>query len=130
VARVAQAIGEATAIKVFICNLMTQPGETDGYSARQHLEIVKQYAPEIHFDYIVVNNRPISAEQAARYAAEGAVQIGINDDLREGQVDGDTQIVRADLLHAGEKVRHDSETLAEVVVACWQQASNRPLAIA
>src|SRR5213075_1548505 len=82
VARVAQTIGEATAIKVFICNLMTQPGETDGYSARQHLEIVKQYAPEIHFDYIVVNSRPISEEQAARYAAEGAVQIGINDDLR------------------------------------------------
>jgi len=130
VARVAKAIGDATAIKIFICNLMTQPGETDGYSARQHLDMVKSYAPEIHFDYIVVNNRRISEEQTKRYAAEGAVQIGINDDLGEADVDGQTEIVRADLLHEGEKVRHDSETLAQVVVACRQQAQARPLVVA
>lgn len=130
VARVAQAIGAATATKVFICNLMTQPGETDGYSARQHLEIVKDYAPEIHFDYVVVNNRRISDEQANLYAAEGAVQIGINDDLGAADVDGQAEIVRADLLYKGEKVRHDSETLAQVVVSCWQQAKARPLVVA
>lgn len=130
VARVAQAIGDASATKIFICNLMTQPGETDGFSARQHLEIVKQYAPEIHFDYVVVNNRRISDEQAELYAAEGAVQIGINDDLGEADVDGETEIVRADLLYAGEKVRHDSETLARVVVDCWQQTLSKPLVVA
>ena len=54
VSRVAHSIGEARAAKIFICNLMTQPGETDGYSARQHLEIVKQYAPEIRFDFVIV----------------------------------------------------------------------------
>ena len=129
VARVAQAIGEATATKIFICNLMTQPGETDGYSARQHLEIVKAYAPEIHFDYVVVNDRRISGEQAELYAAEGAVQIGINEDLGETEA-GDTEIIRADLLHEGDKVRHDSETLARVVVACWERAKERPLVIA
>jgi len=130
VARVAQAIGNASATRIFICNLMTQPGETDGYSARQHLEIVKSYAPEIHFDYVVVNNRRISDEQTRLYAAEGAVQIGINDDLGESDVDGLTEIVRADLLHEGEKVRHDSETLAQVVLSCWQQAKARPLVVA
>jgi uncharacterized cofD-like protein len=130
VARVAQAIGEATATKIFICNLMTQPGETDGFSARQHLEIVKEYAPEIHFDYVVVNNRRITEAQAALYASEGAVQIGINDDLGEADVDGETEIVRADLLHAGEKVRHDSETLARVVVDCRQQILSKPLVVA
>ena len=130
VSRVAKAIGEASATKIFICNLMTQPGETDGYSARQHLEIVKQYAPEIHFDFVVVNKRPISSEQAELYAAEGAVQIGIDDDLGEAHLNGDTEIVRADLLHKGEKVRHDSETLASVVVACRQQAKSRPFVVA
>src|SRR5215831_12131331 len=64
VARVAAAIGDASATKIFICNLMTQPGETDGYSARKHLSVVKQYAPEIHFDFIVINSRAISGEQA------------------------------------------------------------------
>lgn len=130
VSRVAQAIGEATATKIFICNLMTQPGETDGYTARQHLEIVKEYAPEIHFDYIVVNSRRISEEQTLRYAAEGAVQIGINDDLQAAGLAGETEIIREDLLHAGEKVRHDSETLARVVIACWQRAKARRLVVA
>src|SRR5436190_8739187 len=66
VARVAGAIGESRAIKIFICNLMTQPGETDGYTARQHLETVKQYAAEIHFDFVIVNDRRISNEHAER----------------------------------------------------------------
>ena len=130
VSRVAESIGEAAATKIFICNLMTQPGETDGYSARQHLEIVKQYASEISFDFVVVNSRRITPDQANRYAAEGAVQIGIDDDLSEARAEGQTEIIRADLLHKGEKVRHDSDTLASVVVACWQQAQSKPLVVA
>ena len=94
--------------KIFICNLMTQPGETDNYSARQHLETIKRYAPEIQFDYVVVNDRPITAEQAERYAQEGAQQIGIEDDSLEACLDQSTQIIRANLLEEGEKVRHDS----------------------
>jgi uncharacterized cofD-like protein len=121
VARVAKVIGEASATRVFICNLMTQPGETDGYTARQHLDTVKKYAPEILFDFIVVNNRPISADQAVRYAAEGAYQIGLNDSIDEA-LDGAPEIVRADLLDDGEKVRHNSERLAQVVAACPEQA--------
>ena len=61
---------------------MTQPGETDGYTARKHLETVKKYAPEIHFDFVVVNDRRISKEQAELYAAEDAYQIGIDDSDR------------------------------------------------
>src|SRR5215210_434353 len=83
VARVAKTIGEARAVKIYICNLMTQPGETDGYTARQHLETVKSYAPEIVFDYVIANNRPVTAEQAALYAADGAQQIGMQDHLLE-----------------------------------------------
>jgi uncharacterized cofD-like protein len=47
---VSKAIGISTGVKIFICNLMTQPGETDGYTAYQHIERVRQYAPEIAFD--------------------------------------------------------------------------------
>jgi uncharacterized cofD-like protein len=129
VSRVAEAIGATQATKLFICNLMTQPGETDGYTARQHLEIVKQYAPEIRFDFVVVNNRLITEDQAERYASEGAVQIGIDDDLGD-RLDSEAEIVRADLLQGGETVRHNSERLARVVVACWEQARSRPVAVA
>jgi len=123
VARVAQAIGQARATKIFICNLMTQPGETDGYTARQHIETVKRYAPEIAFDFVVVNNRPISAAQMAAYAAEGADQIGLQDHMLEKEFGDESEVIRADLLDEGEKVRHNSEKLARVVIACCEQAS-------
>ena len=123
VAQVARVIGQSQATKIFVNNLMTQPGETDGYSARAHLETVKQYAPEIHFDFVVVNDRRITAEQAERYAAEGAYQIGIDDPLEDG-LDQDTEIVRADLLDDGEKVRHSSDRLAKVVLSCRERAQS------
>jgi uncharacterized cofD-like protein len=122
VARVAQAIDQARATKIFICNLMTQPGETDGYTARQHLETVRRYAPEIHFDYTIVNNRPVSESQAALYGADGAFQIGMHDHLLEKEFGSETEIIRADLLDEGEKVRHNPEKLARVVIACAIQA--------
>lgn len=122
VARVAQAIGDSSAIRIFICNLMTQPGETDGYTARQHLETVKQYAPEIAFDYVVLNNRPVNSVQATLYAADGAHQIGMRDHLFEKTFGAETEVVRADLLDEGEKVRHSPEKLARVIVACCEQA--------
>lgn len=125
VAKVSQAIGESQATKIFICNLMTQPGETDNYSARQHLETVKRYAPEIHFDFVVVNDKRITPEQVERYAHEGAYQIGIDDDLLESiadVLDRSTRIIRANLLEDGEKVRHDSGLLADIVIECRQQA--------
>jgi len=126
VARVAKLIGETAAVKIYISNLMTQPGETDGYSAREHLEVLKRYAPEIHFDFVVMNNRAISGEQAERYAAEGAQQIGVDEELLDNVLDRSTEIVRADLLDEGEKVRHNADRLANVVVACYQRAFSQP----
>ena len=126
VARVSRAIGESAATRIFICNLMTQPGETDDYSARQHLETIKNYSPEIHFDFVIVNDRRITKEQSERYALEGAHQIGIDDGPIDGVLDQSTQVVRANLLEGGEKVRHDSALLAQVVLACRQQACSQP----
>lgn len=135
VARVADAIGESKATKIYISNLMTQPGETDNYTARQHLETIKNYAPEIHFDFVIVNDRRITEEQAQRYALEGAYQIGIDNDFVDSVnspdsiasvLDPSTVVVRTNLLEDDEKVRHDSSLLARVVLACKHQASSQP----
>ena len=116
----AQAIAESAAIKIFICNLMTQPGETDGLSARRHLEIVREYASEINFDYVIVNNHPISEEQMRRYAGEGAMQIGIAHSISPETVEG-AEIIYGNLLDGNEKVRHHPEKLAQVVLLCAVQ---------
>lgn len=123
---VPEAINESRAIKVFVCNIMTQPGETDGYTSRQHLETVKKYAPQIDFDYIIVNNRSITDEQALRYAREGAMQIGIHGSLSEEAI-YDVEIIEADMLDEEEKVRHSPEKLANVVLACATQKFSQVL---
>jgi uncharacterized cofD-like protein len=124
---VADAIGRSTATKIFIANLMTQPGETDGYDLRRHLETVKKYAPSIDFDYVLLNNRPISSTQAEIYRADAAYQVGL-DEMEFDALNPQTEIVRTDLLDDGEMVRHDSERLARVVITCADRARSRPLA--
>ncbi len=124
VENVAEAIGKTDAVKIFVCNLMTQPGETDGLSARRHLEIISQYAPEIEFDYVIVNNRPISDEQLSRYTDEGAQQIGVHGSISPVSVEG-AEIVSGNLLDEGEKVRHNPEKLAQVILLCAQQKSRQ-----
>ncbi len=121
---VSEAINDSPAVKIFICNLMTQPGETDGFNARRHLEIVREYAPEIDFDYIIVNNRPINEEQLSLYASEGARQIGISNSISTGIVEG-AEIVYGNLLDDYEKVRHNPEKLAQVVLLCAIQHGKR-----
>lgn len=121
VSGVAEGIGVSPAVKIFICNLMTQPGETDGYTARAHLDKVKEYAPEIEFDFIIVNDRAISDEQVARYAAEGACQIGLTHGIDEAY-GSRTEIIRADLLDEGERVRHSPEKLTQTIMYCYTQA--------
>ena len=117
VAQVADAIGESQAIKIFVINLMTQPGETDGYDLGRHLETVRDYAPQIQFDYVVINDRNISRNQA-----ELCVEDHIADVLRAGG----TEVVRGDLLDEGEMVRHNSERLAQVVIECAAKARIQP----
>ena len=114
---VSEAIAESSAVKIFICNLMTQPGETDGLNSRKHLETVREYATAIDFDYVVVNNRPISEEQLMRYAEEGAEQIGVHGSITPETIEG-AEVVYGNLLDEGEMVRHHPEKLAQVVLLC------------
>ena len=118
VSSVADAISESQATKIFIANLMTQPGETDCYGFREHLATVRTYAPQIHFDYTIVNDRPITAQQQRIYAADGAVQVLLDKTADAEACDAGIEVVRADLLDEGEMVRHNSERLARVVIDC------------
>ncbi|MBA3786123.1 MAG: uridine diphosphate-N-acetylglucosamine-binding protein YvcK [Acidobacteria bacterium] len=117
---VADSIADSSAAKIFVCNLMTQPGETDGFTAKRHLEIFREYAAQIDFDYVVVNNHPIGEEQRKRYTSEGAKQIGLADSISPGMVEG-AEIVYGNLLDGNEKVRHHPEKLAQVVLLCTTQ---------
>ena len=113
---VADAIADSRAAKIFICNLMTQPGETDGLTSRRHIELINDYVPQIRFDYLLINNAPITMEQAERYEHEGAEQIGIHGSISGEYIDG-AKVVYDNLLDEGIKVRHAPERLANAVLS-------------
>lgn len=117
---VSDAIANSRAVKIFICNLMTQPGETDGFTARRHLELVRQYAPQIDFDYVVVNDHPISETQSKKYASEGAEQIGVHGSISPETIEG-AEIVYGNLLDDSRMVRHNPEKLVQVTLLCALQ---------
>lgn len=114
---VAQSIGRSSATKIFISNLMTQPGETSGLSAGQHLRELRRCAADIEFDHVILNSQAISDEQRTVYALEGSEQIGLDEGEAIIAACG-ANIVYANLLDDGEKVRHDPERLAAAVLSC------------
>lgn len=114
---VADAIARSGATKVFVSNLMTQPGETDGFTARRHIEVLAEHVPSISFDHLIVNNEPIKTEQAEKYGGKGARQIGIGNSISPETIEG-VKIIYDNLLDKGEKVRHHPETLARTILRC------------
>jgi len=75
---ISQAIVASPAIKVYVCNLMTQANESLGLTASQHIEALNGHAHEQLFNYAFLNRTPVSDELKAKYASEGACQI-VND---------------------------------------------------
>jgi uncharacterized cofD-like protein len=69
------ALGSASGIRVFICNLMTQANESLNLTASEHIERIYEHTRKQIFDYAIVNTGQFSAETLARYAAEGAAPI-------------------------------------------------------
>lgn len=117
---VSEAIAQSSATKIYISNLMTQPGETEGFNAYMHIEEIRKYAPEIEFDFVLVNNHSINDSQKSLYNMTGANQIGISDSISPETVNG-AKVIYGNLLDDGEMVRHDPEKLAKVVLLCALQ---------
>jgi uncharacterized cofD-like protein len=69
------ALASSGAVRVYICNLMTQANESLGLTASQHIERIYEHTRAPIFDYALVNTTPFSAETLARYAVEGASTI-------------------------------------------------------
>jgi len=73
-----QAIRQSSAIKVYVCNLMTQANESLGRTAADHIRALNDHAGGQIFDYALVNRAPISNELEGKYALEGASQIVVD----------------------------------------------------
>lgn len=110
---VTEAVASSRARKIYICNLMSEPGETDGYTASDHLQAVIDHSQEGIADAILVNQSRIAPRVLKRYAAEGAEPVALDRTRLEAIA---PQVLGLDFTAPGPIVRHDSDVLAELLV--------------
>jgi uncharacterized cofD-like protein len=106
---IADAITASDAVKIFICNVMTQPGETDDYTVSDHLQAVHDHVGHHLFDYVIVNNGEIPDQVQMKYAEEGsrAVHLDLEEVKRRGY-----RVIADHLVLFRTYLRHDAGKLS------------------
>ncbi len=117
--RIGKAIEESSGKKFYVTNIMTEPGETDGFSATDHLEVLGSYMDLSRLDYAVVNVGKASQELLDRYAREGAelVEQDLVDDNKYGVKPMFDDLVDTLELEGKRTVKHDHDRLAKLILS-------------
>jgi len=104
----AEAVAAAPGARIFVCNLTTEPGETDGYGVAAHLEALAAHGlPREVLDYVVVNTSPLPTKVKAHYAANGGAPVRVD----VAPASGRPLLVASDLVEPGPIVRHATDAL-------------------
>jgi uncharacterized cofD-like protein len=117
-----KAIVESRAVKVFVCNLMTQANESLGLTAADHIRALTAHVGAQLFDYALINRKPASNEMKAKYALEGASQIVV--DLEAIKSLGVRPLL-GDYLDEGAVARHATDRVAKDLMALMSEAPER-----
>ena len=122
---VAATIAAVNVPRVYVANLMTEPGETDGYSLGDHLRALREHTGFDLFDYVLVNGTAIPDQAVQAYAADGSHLVSpIDDDLPAGA----PKIVAANLatITSSGQIRHDPAKLGLALTALLDCSGARP----
>jgi len=110
---VVDVIAHSKAMRVYIANLMTQPGETQHYSVADHVRAIYRHTGRPIFDFVVVNGARVSPRMLRRYRVEGAEPV--NPSFHELACMG-LRYVAGELLEEGTVVRHDQARLTDLLL--------------
>ena len=113
ITEIAAAIARSKAPRVYIANLMTQPGETTGYGLADHVCAIQKHVPRRVIDYVVANRQAVSTEVVRRYRAEGAAPVAV--DLPALQNLG-CQVMLDNLVEEHGVLRHNSKRLSRLLL--------------
>jgi uncharacterized cofD-like protein len=102
---IVEAIKASKALKFYVCNIATQPGETDGYSSGDHVSTIEKHVGGRLFDLIICND-----------GTEGDLPVGIDRVLLDTNLERNYPIYRTDLTDTNNPLRHDSVKLAQVIM--------------
>lgn len=107
---VPEAITKANSKKVYICNLMTKPGETSYFDASDHIKEIIKYLRDDLLDFTIISDTFLSKKAKGKYAKKGQFPVEIGDLNRLRQLTK-SRIIITDVGHETDLVRHDSSKL-------------------
>ncbi len=113
---ICDAIARANVPRIYVCNIMTQPGETEGYTVAEHIRAIDRVAQQKLFDAVMVHRRSPSPESLRRYADDKSHPVYVD---REEIAALGRRIVIANIMEEDPEtgyVRHDSARLARVLL--------------
>ena len=110
---VREALRSTHARVVYVCNVMTQPGETDAFSAADHVEALHRHGAAGRIDAVLVNDTPVSDELARAYARQGAAPVSADDERLRGL---GVHVVHAALAAGSNVFRHDPARLSRTLL--------------
>ena len=120
---VAQAIAQSDAPKIYVCNIMTQEGESEGYTAADHLEALLAHGCPGLVDLCLANSTPMLPGLVEKYQAEGAAPLVI--DRERIAALGLELVERPVAAHHGDFARHDPDKLAEALLEIYRRRAVR-----
>ncbi|MDD6794220.1 MAG: YvcK family protein [Clostridiaceae bacterium] len=114
VKKISSSVRRSEALKIYISNVMTQPGETDGFSVTDHIKILKKYGGKDIVDCVIANNGVISNELKQKYLDENSIMVSINEkEIKALGID----LIKDNIIKVDNgTIKHDSDKLAEVLI--------------
>lgn len=111
---VAKTIRDSKAFKIYVPNIMTQPGHTDDYNVSDHIDAIIEHAGNRIIDYCICDNGDIVPEFLRKYNKEGSNLVEVDSQNLRGK---GIKLIRADISCVeGEYIRHDSDLLAKTII--------------
>lgn len=112
---VTEAIISSPAKKIYVQNVMTQHGETDDMSVKDHVEAIFEHSDKI-FNSIIINNKVLSEDLKKKYQEEYQEQIFLTDGDKKFLEEEAIDYIEGDCLDGGDYARHDSEKLSNMII--------------
>lgn len=108
-----EALFKSSAYKIYVCNVMTQQGETEGYTASQHVKSIIEHSDPRVLDACIINDATVPEEALQRYRSEDSYPVIPDvDKIKEFGI----RVVATDLLSVKDFVRHDSKKLTDALI--------------
>ncbi|HHV46001.1 MAG TPA: YvcK family protein [Tissierellia bacterium] len=110
-------IHSARAPKVYISNVMTQPGETDGYTVLDHVNAILKHSQEDFLDYVIANIEEIPEETLRKYIFDGSEPVVLGDSDEDILEKKGIKLIKENLVDIKKDyIRHDSMKLSQILM--------------